>query len=79
MFVFQDTAQQGSFRFPDSCTSSADCDFLVNYQTSGEDKVVFEISGKNNWAGVGFSDDNLMVNNHNVAIMIIILNITEIS
>ena len=64
MFVFQDTVpQQGSFRFPDSCTSSADCKFLVTYQTSGEDKVVFEISGKNNWAGVGFSDDNEMVNN----------------
>ena len=75
MFVFQDTAQQGSFRFPDSCTSSADCNFLVTYQKTGEDKVVFEISGKNNWAGVGFSDDGEMVNNHNVAIIIIILDI----
>jgi len=60
--------QQGSFRFPDSCTSSADCDFLVTYQASGDNNVLFELSGKGNWAGVGFSEDNQMVNNSNLAI-----------
>ena len=52
--------QQGSFRFPDSCKTSDDCDFLVTYQKSGE-KVLFELSGKGNWAGVGFSDNPQMV------------------
>ena len=60
--------QQGSFRFPDSCTSSADCDFLVTYQASDEN-VLFELSGKGNWAGVGFSDDKNMVDNSYVAIL----------
>ena len=52
--------QQGSFRFPDNCPD-ADCDFLVTYQASGDRSVVFELSGKGDWAGVGFSDDNQMV------------------
>ena len=54
--------QQGSFRFPDNCPD-ADCDFLVTYQASGFDRVVFELRGRGNWAGVGFSDDNQMVSN----------------
>ena len=54
--------QQGSFRFPDNCPD-ADCDFLVTYQASGDESVVFELRGKGNWAGVGFSDDNEMVSN----------------
>ena len=53
--------QQGSFRFPDDC-QDADCDFLVTYQASG-DEVVFDLRGRENWAGVGFSDDNQMVTN----------------
>ncbi|CAH3043686.1 unnamed protein product, partial [Porites lobata] len=53
------TMQQGSFRFPDNCPD-ADCDFLVNYQASGDNSVVFELRGRGNWAGVGFSDDNQM-------------------
>ena len=52
--------QQGSFRFPDNC-SDADCHFLVTYQASGNNSVVFELRGRGNWAGVGFSDDNQMV------------------
>ena len=68
IYIFQDPMQQGSFRFPDSCTSSADCDFLVTYQASGDNNVLFELSGKGNWAGVGFSEDNQMVNNSNLAI-----------
>ena len=52
--------QQGSFRFPDDC-QDADCDFLVTYQASGNNNVVFELRGRGNWAGVGFSDDNQMV------------------
>ena len=52
--------QQGSFRFPDNCPD-ADCDFLVTYQASGHNSVVFELRGRGNWAGVGFSDDNQMV------------------
>ena len=54
--------QQGSFRFPDNCPD-ADCGFLVTYQASGDNSVVFELRGRGNWAGVGFSDDNLMVSN----------------
>ena len=54
--------QQGSFRIPGSCTSSADCNFLVTYQPLGGDRVVFEMSGRNNWAGIGFSNDDQMVN-----------------
>ena len=54
--------QQGSFRFPDNCPD-ADCDFLVTYQASGDNSVVFELRGRGNWAGVGFSDDNRMVSN----------------
>ena len=57
--------QQGSFRFPDNCPD-ADCDFLVTYQASGDNSVVFELRGRGNWAGVGFSDDNLMVSNLNL-------------
>ena len=52
--------QQGSFRFPDNCLD-ADCHFLVTYQASGNNRVVFELRGRGNWAGVGFSDDNQMV------------------
>ena len=52
--------QQGSFRFPDNCPD-ADCDFLVTYQASGDNSVVFELRGRGNWAGVGFSGDNLSV------------------
>ncbi|XP_073240023.1 DOMON domain-containing protein FRRS1L-like [Porites lutea] len=52
--------QQGSFRFPDNCPD-ADCQFLVTYQASGNNSVVFELRGRGNWAGVGFSDDNQMV------------------
>ncbi|CAH3025110.1 unnamed protein product [Porites evermanni] len=51
--------QQGSFRFPDNCPD-ADCDFLVTYQASGDNNVVFELRGKGNWAGVGFSGDDQM-------------------
>ena len=54
--------QQGSFRFPDNCPD-ADCDFLLTYQASGDNSVVFELRGRGNWAGVGFSDDNQMVSN----------------
>ena len=57
--------QQGSFRFPDNC-QDADCDFLVTYQASGGNSVVFELRGRGNWAGVGFSEDNLMVSNQTV-------------
>ena len=54
--------QQGSFRFPDNCPY-ADCDFLVTYQGSGFDRVVFELRGRGDWAGVGFSDNTQMVSN----------------
>ena len=54
--------QQGSFRFPDNC-QDADCDFLVTYQASGANSVVFDLRGRGNWAGVGFSDDEFMVSN----------------
>ena len=59
--------QQGSFRIPDNC-QDADCDFLVTYQASNDDseKVVFELRGRGNWAGVGFSGDNQMVSNVDV-------------
>ncbi|XP_073240022.1 uncharacterized protein [Porites lutea] len=53
------TRQQGSFRFPDNCPD-ADCDFLVTYQASGANSVAFELRGRGNWAGVGFSEDNQM-------------------
>ena len=54
--------QHGSFRFPDNCPD-ADCHFLVTYQASGDNSVVFELRGRGNWAGVGFSDNNQMVSN----------------
>ena len=54
--------QQESFRFPDNCPD-ADCDFLVTYQGSGFDRVVFELRGRGEWAGVGFSDNTQMVSN----------------
>ena len=54
--------QQGSFRFPDNCPD-ADCNFLVTYQGSGFGRVVFELRGRGDWAGVGFSHDNQMVSN----------------
>ena len=54
--------QQGSFRFPDNCPD-ATCDFLVTYQASGDDSVVFELRGRGEWAGVGFSEDTNMVSN----------------
>jgi len=57
--------QQGSFRFPDNCPD-ADCDFLVTYQASGDNSVVFELTGRGNWAGVGFSGDNQMVSDLNL-------------
>ena len=63
IFHFQE--QQGSFRFPDNC-QDADCDFLVTYQAPGDDRVVFELRGKGNWAGVGFSGDNQMVSNEDL-------------
>ena len=58
---------QGNFRFPDNCPD-ADCDFLVTYQASSDDneKVVFELRGKGNWVGVGFSDDNQMVSDRSL-------------
>ena len=59
------TIQQGSFRFPDNCPD-ADCDFLVTYQVSGDNRVVFQLRGRGNWAGVGFSEDNQMVSNQTV-------------
>ena len=64
IFHFQEAPimQQGSFRFPDDC-QDADCDFLVTYQASGNESVVFELSGKGDWAGVGFSEDKFMVSN----------------
>ena len=40
--------QHGSFRFPDNC-QDADCDFLVTYQASGDNSVVFELRGRGNW------------------------------
>ena len=61
LYTSQAPLQQGRYRFPESCQTSADCKFLVTYQPSGEEKVIFELSGKGNWAGVGFSDDQLMV------------------
>ena len=61
--------QQGSFRFPDNCPD-ADCDFLVTYQASGDNSVVFELRGRGNWAGVGFSGDNQMVSNLNLILRI---------
>ena len=54
--------QEGSFRFPDNCPD-ADCNFLVTYQASGFDRMVFELRGRGDWAGVGFSSDNQMVSN----------------
>ena len=48
--------QQGSFRFPDNCPDAA----------SGDNSVVFELRGRGNWAGVGFSEDNQMVSNQTV-------------
>lgn len=54
-------SSQGSFGIPNSCTSSEDCDFLVTYQKVDGNKVEFVLSGKDGWAGVGFSDDQLMV------------------
>ena len=59
--------QQGSFRFLDDCPDE-DCDFLVTYQASNDDreKVVFELRGRGNWAEVGFSEDNQMVSNQTV-------------
>ncbi|CAH3043688.1 unnamed protein product, partial [Porites lobata] len=51
--------------FPDNCPD-ADCDFLVTYQASGANGVVFELRGRGNWAGVGFSEDNQMVSNQTV-------------
>ena len=57
--------QQGSFRFPDNCPD-ADCDFLVTYEASGDNSVVFGLRGRGNWAGVGFSEDNQMVSNQTV-------------
>ena len=56
------TTQQGTFRYPNNC-QDADCDFLVTYQASGNDSVVFELRGKGNWVGVGFSGDDQMVSN----------------
>ena len=66
--------QQGSFRFPDNCPD-ADCDFLVTYQASGDNSVVFELRGRGNWAGVGFSGDNQMVSNVDVVDLNIRINI----
>ena len=57
--------QPRSFRFPDNCPD-ADCDFLVTYQASGDYRVVIELRGRGNWAGVGFSGDNQMVSNLNL-------------
>ena len=36
---------------------------IITYQASGFDRVVFELKGRGNWAGVGFSGDNQMVSN----------------
>ena len=57
--------QPRSFRFPDNCPD-ADCDFLVTYQASGDYRVIIELRGRGNWAGVGFSGDNQMVSNLNL-------------
>ena len=35
----------------------------MTYQASGDNSVVFELRGSNQWVGVGFSDNNLMVSN----------------
>ena len=35
----------------------------MTYQASGDDSVVFELRGRGEWAGVGFSEDNQMVSN----------------
>ena len=38
----------------------------MTYQASGDNSVVFELRGRGNWAGVGFSEDNQMVSNQTV-------------
>ena len=55
---------KGCFRFPESCDSSETCNFLVTYKVSTSDAVEFELSGKGSWVGVGFSEDQKMVNKY---------------
>lgn len=50
---------KGCFFSPDSCTTSENCDFLITFNATNS-TVLFELSGKGEWAAVGFSDNQLM-------------------
>ncbi|XP_068745121.1 ferric-chelate reductase 1-like isoform X2 [Montipora capricornis] len=51
---------RGCFFSPDSCTSSENCDFLITFEATNSTTVLFEVSGKGEWAAVGFSDNKDM-------------------
>lgn len=52
---------KGCFRSPQSCTTSDNCDFLVTYRPTNSTHVEFELSGRDDWIAVGFSNDRRMV------------------
>lgn len=51
---------KGCFSFPESCTSSRDCNYLVTY-VPDKDGVTFNLSAKFGYVALGFNKDPGMV------------------
>lgn len=51
---------KGCFRYPETCATSENCDFLITYAATNSGTVEFELSGIEDWIAVGFSDNQLM-------------------
>lgn len=53
-------SQKGCYSEPTDCTDSSNCEFLVTYETKGEN-VTFEMSGKHGYVSIGFNSKQKMV------------------
>nr|XP_058952014.1 putative ferric-chelate reductase 1 [Pocillopora verrucosa] len=52
-------SQKGCYSEPTDCTDSSNCEFLVTYETKGEN-VTFEMSGKHGYVSIGFNSKQKM-------------------
>lgn len=52
-------SQKGCYFEPTDCTNSSNCEFLVTYETKGEN-VTFEMSGKHGYVSIGFNSKQKM-------------------
>ncbi|XP_068707880.1 uncharacterized protein [Montipora foliosa] len=51
---------KGCFSSPEACTTSENCNFLITFNATNSNTVLFELSGVGDWVAVGFSDNQLM-------------------